>query len=286
MTRRKSIFITGAASGIGRHTVLLFASRGWFVGLADIDTEGLDRLEREIGADKCRTPWLDVTDAKRYRAVIEMFTSSTGGRLDVLFNNAGILRMGRNEDIPLMQQYLTLDINVKGVLNGIHCALPALRTTPDAHILTMCSTSAIYGMPELAVYSASKHAVHALTEALDLELERDGITVSDIMAPYVNTPMVTAASTQACSVRSTGVNVQPEQVAEVVWKAAHGRKRHWKIHYLTHVLVAVFALLPPLRRPIIKALCIHTSSVRPNSLQRRLYQPKPHLHAIAIFVCC
>lgn len=256
MTRRKSIFITGAASGIGRHTALLFASRGWFVGLADIDTEGLDRLEREIGADNCRTLWLDVTDAKRYRAVIEMFTSSTGGRLDVLFNNAGILRMGRNEDIPLMQQYLTLDINVKGVLNGIHCALPALRATPDAHILTMCSTSAIYGMPELAVYSASKHAVHALTEALDLELERDGITVSDIMAPYVNTPMVTAAPTQASSVRSTGINVQPEQVAEVVWKAAHGRTRHWKVHYLTHVLVAVFALLPPLRRPVIKALCL------------------------------
>lgn len=195
MTRRKSIFITGAASGIGRHAALLFASRGWFVGLADIDTEGLDLLEQEIGADNCRTLWLDVTDAKRYRAVIEMFTSSTGGRLDVLFNNAGILRMGRNEDIPLMQQYLTLDINVKGVLNGIHCALPALRTTPDAHILTMCSISAIYGMPELAVYSASKHAVHALTEALDLELERDGIIVSDIMAPYVNTPMVTAART-------------------------------------------------------------------------------------------
>ena len=256
MTRRKSIFITGAASGIGRHTALLFASRGWFVGLADIDTEGLDRLEREIGADKCRTPWLDVTDAKRYRAVIEMFTSSTGGRLDVLFNNAGILRMGRNEDIPLMQQYLTLDINVKGVLNGIHCALPALRATPGAHIVTMCSTSALYGMPELAVYSASKHAVHGLTEALDLELERDGITVSDVMAPYVNTPMVTAAATRAHSVRSTGVNVQPQQVAEVVWKAAHGRKRHWKVHYLTHVLAAAFVLLPPLRRPVVKALCL------------------------------
>jgi len=256
MNQRKSIFVTGAASGIGRQTAILFASRGWLVGLADIDAEGLARLTRQIGADNCRVLALDVTDVKQYRQAIDSFTVDTGGKLDVLFNNAGILRMGRNEDIPLAQQYLTLDVNVKGVLNGIHCALPVLRITPGAHIVTMCSTSAIYGMPELAVYSASKHAVHALTEALDLELERYGITVTDIMAPYVNTPMVTAASTQASSVRSTGVNLQPEQVAKVVWKAAHGRKRHWKVHYLTHVLVAAFALLPPLRRPIIKALCL------------------------------
>ena len=98
--------------------------------------------------------------------------------------------------------------------------------------------------------------MHGLTEALDLELERDGITVSDIMAPYVNIPMVTAAAAQAHSVRSTGVNVQPQQVAEVGWKAVHGRKRHWKVHYLTLVLAAAFALLPPLRRPLVKALCL------------------------------
>ncbi|MBR8161937.1 SDR family oxidoreductase [Burkholderia vietnamiensis] len=253
---KKSIFITGAGSGIGRETALLFSSRGWFVGLADIDTAALTRVAHEIGEDNWRAYALDVTDVEQYREAIASFTSLTNGRLDVLFNNAGILRMGRNEDIPLAQQYLTLDINVKGVLNGIHCALPALRATPGARIVTMCSTSAIYGMPELAVYSASKHAVHALTEALDLELERYGITVSDIMAPYVNTPMITAASTLASSVRSTGINVGPEQVAEVVWKAAHGHRRHWKIHYLTQVLAVAFALLPMLRRPLIKALCL------------------------------
>jgi NADP-dependent 3-hydroxy acid dehydrogenase YdfG len=256
MPRQKSIFITGAASGIGRHTALFFARRGWMVGIADIDAGGLARLAQEIGPGNCRVLNLDVTSPEQYREAMDAFTAETGGWLDVLFNNAGILRMGRNEQIALAQQHLTLDINVKGVLNGIDCALPALKRTPGAHIVTMCSTSAIYGLPELAVYSASKHAVHALTEALDIELERDGITVTDIMAPFVNTPMVTHAAHQASSVKSTGVNVEPEQVAEVVWKASHGRKRHWKIHYLTHVLVAVFAVLPMLRRPIIKRLCL------------------------------
>ena len=70
MTQRKSIFITGAASGIGRHTALLFAARGWYVGLADIDAEGLAQLAREIGVDHCRTLALDVTDVPQYRAAI------------------------------------------------------------------------------------------------------------------------------------------------------------------------------------------------------------------------
>jgi short-subunit dehydrogenase len=164
--------------------------------------------------------------------------------------------MGLNEDIPLAQQHLTVSININGVLNGVDCALPALKRTQGAHVVTMCLTSSIYGLPEMAVYSASKHAVRGLTEALDLEYERYGITVTDIVAPFVNTSMVTDAGHQGHAVAATGVNVQPEQVAEVVWKAAHGRRRHWKIHYLTHVLAFIFAVLPMCRRPLVKRLCL------------------------------
>lgn len=120
----------------------------------------------------------------------------------------------------------------------------------------MCSTSSIYGLPELAVYSASKHAVCALTEAFDIELEKYAIKVCDIMAPYVATPMVTEAAQQAHSVASTGVNLQPEQIAVLVWKAAHGDKLHWKIHYLTYVLFFAFWAMPFLKRPLVKHLCL------------------------------
>jgi hypothetical protein len=68
--------------------------------------------------------------------------------------------------------------------------------------------------------------------------------------------MVSAAQTQAHSVRSTGVNLKPEQVAALVWKAAHGKKLHWKIHYLTHVLFGTFWAFPFLRRPMTKRLCL------------------------------
>ena len=260
MSTVKSIFITGAASGIGRETALLFSQKGWLVGLADVNADDLAALEKQIGPEHCLARVLDVTDADGYQAVVEAFAQRTGDRMDVLFNNAGILRMGANEDLSLDEQHLTVDVNLKGILNGIHCSLPYLKKTPQSRIISMSSSSAVYGVPELAVYSATKHAVRGLTEALDLELEQYGIMVSDIMAPYVATPMVQNAAHQAHSVSSTGIKLRPDQVAGLVWKAAHGKKLHWKIHYLTYLLTFVFWMLPFIRRPIMKHLCLTPKS--------------------------
>jgi len=122
---------------------------------------------------------------------------------------------------------VVLNVNVKGVLNGIHAALPYLRCTGAGHIVTMSSAAAVYGVPDEAVYSASKFAVRALTEALDIEFEPLGVRVSDVMVAYINTPMVTAATVQAKSIELLGVNVEAGQVAETVWQAVHGSKVHW-----------------------------------------------------------
>lgn len=254
--KQATIFITGAASGIGRETALLFARQGWHVGLADVNELDLRGLAARIGAQHCSVHVMDVTDEAAYGRAIDEFAARTAGRIDVLFNNAGILTMGANETIGLARQRRIVDININGVLNGIHLALPYLKRTPGAHIITMCSVSSIYGTPELAVYSATKHAVRALTEALDIELERYGIVVADIIAPYVNTGMVTAASRHARSVAATGVNIQPEQVAALVWRAAHGTRRRWHVHYGTRALAAMFWLLPGFRRPLMKHFCL------------------------------
>lgn len=253
---KKTIFITGAASGIGRETALLFARNGWYVGAADVNAHGLTVLASRLGEENCSTHIMDVTDCDAYCQAIEVFVAKTGGRIDVLFNNAGILQMGANESISLERQRRIVDININGVLNGIHLALHYLKCTPGAHIVTMCSSSSSYGTPELAVYSATKHAVRALTEALDIELERYGIVVSDIIVPYVNTGMVTEVDRLAHSVTTVGINVQPDQVATTVWRAAHGRKIHWKVHYSTHVFGGLFWLFPFCRRPIMKHLCL------------------------------
>jgi NADP-dependent 3-hydroxy acid dehydrogenase YdfG len=253
---RKTIFITGAASGIGRATAHYFVQKGWFAGIADIDKEGIEALADHLGQDNCRPIVLDVTDTEAYMRAMTVFSNETGGRLDLLFNNAGILRMGLNETIDIAQQHRIIDINIKGILNGIHASLPLLKQNSGSRIISMCSTSSVYGTPELAVYSASKAAVRSLTESLDIELEQYNIKVSDILAPYVDTPMVTHADHQATSVGTTGVNLTASQIAALVWKASHSYKLHWKIHYLTYVLMAAFWVMPFIRRTVVKHLCL------------------------------
>ena len=91
---RKSIFITGAASGIGKATAKLFADRSWFVGLYDINEAGLKEVVDEIGAENCISARLDVRSRDDWAAAMKDFGEATDGRMDVLFNNAGIGRHG------------------------------------------------------------------------------------------------------------------------------------------------------------------------------------------------
>ena len=128
MSNPKSIFITGAASGIGRKTALLFANRGWFVGLFDIDKTGLGSLLVEIGEDNCCLKVMNVANVDRVGEAVETFVARTGGKMDVLFNSAGILRMGLNETISLEDQHLIVDINVKGSWYGSSVLFVASRT--------------------------------------------------------------------------------------------------------------------------------------------------------------
>lgn len=107
-------------------------------------------------------------------------TAASGGRLDVLVNNAGILQSGAFADIALADQQRAVEVNVIGVLNGWWTAHPVLNEAAGSHVINLCSASAIYGQPELATSSATKFAVRGLSEALDLEWEDDDITVTAI----------------------------------------------------------------------------------------------------------
>ena len=254
MSAQKSIFITGAASGIGRASALYFARQGWFLGLADINEAALEDLYREIGNDQGCVLVTDVTRPESVRSAVETFGAHTRGRMNVLFNCAGILRMGRHQTIPIETQTRTVAVNLNGVLHGIHASLPLLRQTPGAAVINMSSASAVYGGPELAVYSATKCAVKGLTEALDIEFEPLGIRVCDIMVPYVATPMIVDAAIKATSVDRLGVRVRPEKVAATVWRAAHGHKLHWKIGATIRVLMFGMWALPFARRFLVKTL--------------------------------
>jgi NAD(P)-dependent dehydrogenase (short-subunit alcohol dehydrogenase family) len=253
----KSIFITGAASGIGRETALLFAERGFRVGLYDLNEEGLREVAAAIGTGgpgRAVTGVLDVRDFAAYQQAIADFSASTGGRMDVLFNCAGVMRMGPFRQTSIEDHRLTVEINVLGVLNGIYAAFDLLKATPGAHILSMGSASGIFGVPDLASYSASKFFVRGLTEALNLELEKEGITVTDLMPLYVDTPMVRTQSYQAGSLKTFGARLTPRQIAEVAWKAAHGKRMHWVPGLLLKSLRYLGNALPFVTRPTMKLI--------------------------------
>lgn len=252
MNAKPAIFITGAASGIGRETALLFASRGWRVGTVDLDDTGLAALAGELGPELCWSARLDVRDAAAWRERTAAFGEWTGGRMDALFNCAGIMRMGPFDQVPLEQHVLTVEVNVIGALNGIHTSLELLKKTPGSHIVTMGSASGIYGVPDLSSYSASKFFIRGLTESLNIEFERHGIVVTDLMPLYVDTPMVRTQDYKAGSLHTFGARLTPRQIAEIVWKAVHRRKVHWVPGALLKALSYLGGALPFVSRPAMK----------------------------------
>jgi NAD(P)-dependent dehydrogenase (short-subunit alcohol dehydrogenase family) len=229
---RKAIFITGGGSGIGRAAAELFAKRGWFVGLADINDAGMTETARLIGPDNAFTVRMDVRDRGQWRDSLRRFVSASGGRLDVLFNNAGVGHGGPFEMMDEDKRDLVLDVNLKGVMYGAEAALPHLKATPGSCLLNTCSAAGLYAGPRMSVYCASKFGVRALTDSLDAEWEEHGVKVRSIMPSFIDTPLLdnVAAGSNLSGrqhVQAMGLEFTPvEQVAEAAWAAVHGKKRH------------------------------------------------------------
>ncbi|GAC1629832.1 MAG: SDR family oxidoreductase [Nevskia sp.] len=246
---RPSIFITGAAAGIGRATAERFAARGWFVGLYDIADGAIDALRTQLGREHSCGGRLDVVDAAAFEAALAAFWQAAGQRLDVMFNCAGILSTGDFDSIPLARHHQIVDINLKGTLNGAYGALPYLRRTKGACLINMASASAIYGPPAFASYGATKFAVKGLTEALNIEWAREGIRVMDVLPLFVATPMVANVAAPPASVARLGVRLTAADIAATVWRAAHWRvwpRVHWYPGWQTKGLAWTNKLSPAL----------------------------------------
>ena len=124
------------------------------------------------------------------QAAMETVRDATEGRLDILFNNAGIAPGGLLESQDTTTIRAILDVNVLGVIFSIRAALPMLKATPNALCIGTSSSVATYGHATRSVYSASKFAVKGLTEALSLELEGDDIRVADVLPGCIDTPLL------------------------------------------------------------------------------------------------
>lgn len=241
----KNIFITGAASGIGRAVATHFHGQGWTVAITDVNETQLADLSRQLGGDRVWSRALDVTDASACRDALDSFAAGHDGYLQVLFNCAGVLQTGPFEKLSPGQHRRVIEINVTGVTNMCHAAFRHLKQTPGAVLVNMSSASALYGTPEFASYSASKFAVRGLTEALNLEWKPYDITVVDIMPPFVRTPMLDGNEAPAVVARM-GVRLSPEDVAQAVWAECQddADRVHRPVGWSFKLLMGVNNVLP------------------------------------------
>ncbi|HAR54125.1 SDR family oxidoreductase [Roseovarius nubinhibens] len=176
----RSLLITGASSGIGRATAEMFLDAGWQVGLI---ARRADRLE-EMAASHARAIALpaDVTDAEAMRAAFERFIAQTG-RLDVLFNNAGIFGpMGPIDEVPLDGLDQVLNVNIRGMFIAAQLAFGQMRRQDPkgGRIINNGSISAHSPRPGSTCYTLSKHAITGLTRSLYLDGRAHGIACGQI----------------------------------------------------------------------------------------------------------
>ena len=228
----KAILVTGGGSGIGRATAQLFADRGWRVGVADVSESGIRDTLALLPAERAHGYPMDVRSIEDWEEVLAAFVSESGGRLDVLMNNAGVAAGGPFAEIAPDALDRVIDVNFRGVAYGARLAHQYLKGTPGSVLLNTASASAIYGSAGLAAYSATKFAVRGLTEALDAEWAADGIKVRALLPGFIDTPLLDIAvagtnRTARDAVVDAKLEFTPvEQVAEAAWRAVRGDAVH------------------------------------------------------------
>lgn len=174
----KVILITGASSGIGEATARVLARQGHRVLLGARRTERLAQIAADIrwAGDCAEYRALDVTQGEDVKA-FAAFAQEHFGRVDVIFNNAGVMPVSPMNALKTEEWDRIIDVNIRGVLNGIAAVLPIMETQGSGHIINTASTGAHAVGAQFGIYCASKYAVRAITEGLRQEMDRIRVTL-------------------------------------------------------------------------------------------------------------
>ncbi len=185
--RGQVAIVTGGGSGIGAEIVRALAKRGATVVIADIDEAAGKSIAAEL--DQVSAVTLDVRDAA---AVAELVTQvkAEHGQIDYMFNNAGIAVGGLVEEFTLDHWDRVIDVNLRGVIHGVHAVYPVMLKQGNGHIVNTASLAGLIPGPGLAPYDATKHAVVGLSLSLRAEAGGRGVKVSAICPGFVDTPLL------------------------------------------------------------------------------------------------
>jgi NAD(P)-dependent dehydrogenase (short-subunit alcohol dehydrogenase family) len=183
--------ITGGASGIGRSLGKALAQRGSTVVLADIQIEMAQAVAKEIesAGGSATAARLDVTDEQAVNTLLQD-TFEAHGRVDYMFNNAGIAINGKFHDFAISDWQRCIDINLFGVVHGIYAAYPIMAQQGFGHIINTASIAGIFPWATTIAYTATKHAIVGLTTAIRAELAQSGITTSVLCPGAIHTSLI------------------------------------------------------------------------------------------------
>ncbi|MGE0217675.1 SDR family NAD(P)-dependent oxidoreductase [Mycolicibacterium sp.] len=231
----KVAVVTGAGSGIGQALALELGRSGARVAISDVDTEGLARTEEQlkaIGAD-VRADRLDVTEREAFLVYADAVVAHFG-RVNQIYNNAGIAFVGDVEVTPFKDIERVVDIDFWGVVNGTKAFLPHLIASGDGHVVNVSSLFGIFSVPGQAAYNSAKFAVRGFTESLYQEMKISGhpVAVTCVQPGGIKTAIM-RNSTAAEGVDREGLTTffdkkltmtTPEKAARVILDAVHKKK--------------------------------------------------------------
>jgi len=181
------VAITGGARGIGKATATALVRKGCRVAIGDLDLALAEQTAAELGGGTVALS-LDVTDRASFSAFLDEAERQLGP-LDVVVNNAGIMPVTPFAEESVDSVKRQLDINVYGVITGMQLAIERMRPRGSGHIVNLASQAGKGGFPGIATYSATKHAVVGVSEAVRAELRGSGIEIACVMPTVVNTEL-------------------------------------------------------------------------------------------------
>ena len=208
----RCVLVTGAASGIGHETALAFAREGADIVAVDLDEARLAETARlvEAAGRRCRMVACDVSDAAAVDALAAAVLAE--GPPDVVVNNAGVGFLGPFLETPLSAWSQVLGVNLMGVVHVSRAFLPAMVARGGArHLVNVASAAGLHAVPNLSAYSASKHAVIGLSDAIAMELGGTQVGVTVVCPGIINTPIIRNRRAVAPSVPASALDRLAQQ---------------------------------------------------------------------------
>ncbi len=264
----KVVAITGAARGIGRATAEALIRKGCRVAIGDLDLALAEQTAAQLGNGTIALP-LDVTDRASFESFLEG-TEKELGPLDILVNNAGIMPVTKFVEEGEESIRRQVDINLLGVIAGTQMALRRMQPRNTGHIVNIASSAGKAGVPGIATYSATKHAVVGLSEAVRQELRGTDIELSCVMPVPVNTALMEGVSDQRLVKR-----VEPEDVANEIVDALELRRFDVFVPRSLKFTVTGAALLPRKgREAVARFMGVDKILTEVNLASRRAYEER------------